>query len=561
MQYIIGVIIILLCLFITGYYLRKKYYKEIDRLESWKIDVTNRPVSSELTKVKQLNITGQTEEMFERWRNEWDEIAANEFPVLEELLFDAEEFIDKYRFGKAKEVQKKISEKLTETETKIEAILTELNDLVSSEEKNRLEIEELQELYRELRKTLLAHRHNYGKSEVILEKMLDEITEQFVQFEENTDHGNYLQARELVLSIKNQLDNIKYKMDSIPNLLVECQSIIPSQIDEIREGYRQMLEQGYVLHHLHFEKETAQLEDELNNYKEKIEQTEVEDVEKGLEQIKESIELFYDLLEKEVYAKHTVQVNRSETKSLLEIIQVANNRLKEETLVVQQSYQLLDNELELERHLEKQLTQLHKRFEIVEAKLNEEDTAQTIISEELLAIKAELEHIQSEQENLMVKLQTLRKDEISAREKIKELTRNINEVARMVERSNVPGLPIEYEHLMEDATESIENVFMSLDEKPLNMAAVQKYLDVAVISVTSLVDTTTELIENMSLAEKVIQYGNRYRSKYPSVAKGLDEAEMFFRSFDYRKALEQAATSIEEVEPGAINKIEKLLSE
>jgi septation ring formation regulator len=64
-----------------------------------------------------------------------------------------------------------------------------------------------------------------------------------------------------------------------------------------------------------------------------------------------------------------------------------------------------------------------------------------------------------------------------------------------------------------------------------------------------------ELIENVMLAEKAIQYGNRYRSQYPSVAKGLSEAEKAFRHYDYQDALEQAAASIEGVDPEALKKI------
>ena len=42
------------------------------------------------------------------------------------------------------------------------------------------------------------------------------------------------------------------------------------------------------------------------------------------------------------------------------------------------------------------------------------------------------------------------------------------------------------------------------------------------------------MMENARLAEKVIQYGNRYRSQYPSVSKALTEAEKSFRDFDYQ---------------------------
>ena len=200
----------------------------MDRLEAWKIDLFNRPIMDEMSKVKQLNMTGQTEELFEGWRNQWDDIVTVKLPDLEEMLFDAEEFIDKYRFNKAKGVQQEINNTLQATEKEINKIVEELHELVGSEEKNRTEIEQLKELYRETKKTLLAHRHNFGKSEKFLEAQLDDVTKKFHDFDEKTEHGNYLEARELVLSIHDQLVKIKHNMDLIPQLLIECQSLIPS---------------------------------------------------------------------------------------------------------------------------------------------------------------------------------------------------------------------------------------------------------------------------------------------------------------------------------------------
>ncbi|MDE3839921.1 septation ring formation regulator EzrA [Bacillus methanolicus] len=561
MEYIIGALIIIFCLFLTGFFIRKKYYKEIDRLESWKIDIMDRPVLDEMSKIKQLNMTGQTEELFERWRHEWDEIVTTDLPDVEELLFDAEEYIDKYRFGKAKEIIALIEEKLSKTEEKIQCILTELNDLVGSEEKNRTEIEELKELYRESKKTLLAHRHNFGRAENELERKLDEIIGKFQEFDEKTKNGNYLEARETVLFIKERLEKIKQKMDDIPRLLLECQTSLPSQIKELKEGYREMASQGYVLDHIPLEKETERFEKQLEVYLSYIEKLEIEEVQKGIEELKEGIELLFDLLEKEVHAKHFISQNVQGAKEILDITLEENEKLKLESDHVQESYHLQEQELEVLTRSEKRLAHLEKRYELLLERLAQNDTAQTVLSEELQEMKAVLDQVRDEQREFEEKLLALRKDEMEAREQVKDLSKKVGEMIRLVSKSNIPGLSQEYQYLLEDAKESIQNVIDRLEEKPLNINSVRKYLEVAVLTVNKLMDSTIELVENAKLAEKVIQYGNRYRSRYPSVEKGLQEAETAFRNYDYRQAIEQAAASIEEIEPGALRKIEAMLSE
>lgn len=561
MEYIIGAFIIIFCLFLTGFFIRKKHYKEIDRLESWKINIMDRPVLDEMAKVKQLNMTGQTEELFEKWRHEWDEIVTTDLPDVEELLFDAEEYIDKYRFGKAKEVTALIEEKLSKTEEKIQCILTELNDLVGSEEKNRTEIEELKELYRECKKNLLAHRHSYGNAENELERELEEVIGKFQEVDEKTKNGNYLEAREIVLFIKERLEKIRQKMDAIPRLLLECQTNLPAQLNELKEGYREMVSQGYVLDHIPLEKETEQYEKQLEKFLSFIEKLEIEEVEKGIDELKDGIEFLFDLLEKEVYAKHFISKNVQGAKELLEASLEENEKLRMESEHVQESYHLPEQELEVLKRSEKHLAFLEKRYELLLNRIEQNDTAQTVLSEELQEMKAMLDAVRDEQRAFEEKLKALRKDEMEAREQVKDLTKKVGEMIRLVSKSNIPGLSQDYQYLLEEAKESIQNVIDRLEEKPLNMNSVRKYLEVAVLTVNKLTDSTNELVENAKLAEKVIQYGNRYRSRYPSVAKGLQEAEAAFRNYDYRLALEQAAASIEEIEPGALKKIETLLSE
>lgn len=198
---------------------------------------------------------------------------------------------------------------------------------------------------------------------------------------------------------------------------------------------------------------------------------------------------------------------------------------------------------------------------MLEHKIKSQSTPHTVLREELAEVKEHIEEISDEQTAFAEKLQALRKDEMSAREKVKELSKKVAETIRLITKNNVPGVSQEYKYLIQDAKESIDNVLAKLDEKPLNIPSVQQYLEVAVLTVDKAADSVSDMIETILLAEKVIQYGNRYRSSYPSIDNGLREAEASFRSYEYKKALEQAASSIEEVDPGAIKRIEELITE
>ncbi|MEL3972573.1 septation ring formation regulator EzrA [Rossellomorea oryzaecorticis] len=560
MQYVIAGIILILILFLIGVLSRKKYYTEIDRYEAWKVDIMNRPIPEELSKVKQLNMTGQTEKLFEGWRQGWDEIVAVQLPDIEELLFDAEEFTDKFRFKKTKETLAKIDRVLTETETKIDKILQELNELVGSEEKNREEIEFLQEEYRGSKKQLLAYRHTYGQAAKKIEAVLDTLAKEIEQFNELTDQGNYLDAREIVLNLGQEMKAIAYKMESIPKLTADCENILPSQLSELEAGFTEMKEQGYILEHIEVEKEVNALNETLAGFTAHLQSLEVEEVEEGLQEIKSKVEMLYDLLEKEVHARHFVLQYKDETTEGLIKAKEENDDIQYEVNLVQQGYHLHESDLKAPQELQKNIIQLSKRHELVMNKVENNKTAYTTLSDELKEIRNALEVLNGEQSEFALFLQNLRKDELTTREKIAELKKKTAEASRMIAKSNVPGLPADYDDLLNEVHRKIEQVNASLTEKPLNMKFIQETLLEAADTVDHFYNKTRELIENVVLSEKIIQYGNRYRSRYSTVREGLQAAEEAFRQYDYRKALEEAATTIEKVEPGALKKIEKMIN-
>ncbi|MCJ8009600.1 septation ring formation regulator EzrA [Lederbergia wuyishanensis] len=565
MEYIVEVvitsIILVLILFIVGYFMRKKLYKEIDRLESRKLELMNRPVMEEMTKVKKLNMTGQTEEMFERWRGMWDEIIAVQLPNIDEMLFYAEEYSDKYRFNKAKETHLNIEKMLEDIEAQITQILDELEELTGSEEKNREEIEGLLEQYRNSKKNVLAHRHIYGVAAEKFEQLLDAVGEKIANYEELTNNGDYLDARKVVITLASELEQLIIKMEKVPDLLTECQTVIPSQKSELKDGFQEMMQQGFILEHLDIENQFEQIDKALETYIGFLKATETEEVENGLEEIKEKIDTLYDLLEKEVYAKHHILQENEVVDTTLQQLRDINNNITHETKIVQHSYQLLNDDLEAPSKLEKNLSQLSNRYELLKARIIEEKTAFTLLSEELKEIDEQVKALQQEQNDFIEKLQNLRKDELEVRSNIEILQKKIKEIISLVKKSRMPGLPGDFQSLYEQAEEQIGDVIKSLDEKPLNIKAVQKFLFDATDTVEYLYTRTEEHIENARLAEQVIQYGNRYRGRNPQLRANLEKAEQAFRNYEYKSALEQAATAVEEIEPGALKRIEEIFKE
>ncbi|KYC93505.1 MULTISPECIES: septation ring formation regulator EzrA [Bacillus] len=556
MELVIGLLVILLALFAAGYFFRKKIYTEIDRLESWKIEILNRSIVEEMSKIKHLKMTGETEEFFERWREEWDEIVTAHLPKVEELLYDAEENADKYRFKKANQVLVHIDDLLTAAESNIEGILREISDLVTSEEKSRGEIEQVRERYSKARKNLLAYSHLYGELYNSLETDLDEIWSGIKEFEEETEGGNYIKARKVLLEQDRRLDQLQTYIDDVPKLLADCKQTVPNQIAKLKDGYREMTEKGYKLEHIQIEKELETLTNQVKRAEHALlEELDVDEASAILQLIDETIQSMYEQLEGEVEAGQSVLSKMPELIIAYEKLEEEKDRTKTETELVKESYQLTAGEIGRQHAFEKQMETIGRLLEQAREKLDGEHVAYSLLIEEVEAIEKQMEEAQKEHAEYRENLQALRKEELQARETLMHLQKTISDTARMLQKSNVPGIPEQVKDKLETANHHIEKTVSQLEELPLNMEEAAKHLNEAEKMVAEVSEEAEELVIQVKLIERIIQYGNRFRSQNHILSEQLKEAERLFYAYSYNEAYEMAAAAVEKAAPGAVKKI------
>src|SRR5690625_6462793 len=98
MEYFIGGILLIIVLLLIAILFRKRLYNSVDYYEEWKLQIMNRNVGAELSKMKSLNLKGDTKNKFEHWQAKWDEIVYNELSKTEEELYEAEHYIDGFDF-------------------------------------------------------------------------------------------------------------------------------------------------------------------------------------------------------------------------------------------------------------------------------------------------------------------------------------------------------------------------------------------------------------------------------------------------------------------------------
>lgn len=555
MQYIIIPIVILLVIIFVLLQQQRKHRKILQSLEEQKHEMQHKPINEELTKVKALNMNGQTEEMFDRWRQMNDEIKVTYVKEINELLYDIEDHIGSFKFKKATKLEEEIKEYLKRAKQSQEKIISELDELIGSEEKNRIEIEELNEKYKGARKTLLAHQHAFGDALPALEERLEAFTPKSEEFNELTENGNYLEARSLVEQLQQEAESFLKLIHDIPTLLTDVQTNIPTALAEIRGGYAEMEGQGYYLRHLELIDAFEQVDEEVQDLKKDMRNLELDTIRQRIEDLNETIDYFYNVLENEVMAKQYLDKYCDGMFSKITKLQQSLRHTITEAEYVQESYHLSEEEADIPRECLRQLELLQKRYDLVAMQVREGKSAYSSLRDELKVIDLTVEKTMNIHEEFSKRMKNLRVDEEDARQRLASVERQLQATERMLHKANMPGIPAQLQTDLESVAEHIYVVQEGLLQVPLDMNDVSDKVAQAEQAMQDVSQAAHQLIDDVQAIERIIQYGNRYRAANARLDERLTEAEKAFVKAQYKNALEEAGAAVEEVEPGALDKI------
>lgn len=558
MNYIIPIIIVLLVFVVVIFVYRKKHHTEISRLDQKRLDIQNKPVLEELSKVKSLNMSGQAEEMFERWRNKWSELIDVELPKIDELLMNVEDHVDKFQFKKASVIEAEIDGIIDNCDEEMILILNELNELMKSEEESRVEIEKLQLDYRTARKTLLAHQYSFGAAGVPLEQRLEVFPAQFKEYDRLTAEGNYLQAKQIVEELDVKGEEIFKLISEIPNLLTEIQHKIPGDLKDIRTGHKEMEEQSFFLLHLEIPEKIEEIEEKLPLFKEEVVALNTERVINEIKKIKVEIDSYYDALEKEAHAKMFVDTHFEKLGESLREVNEFVDELKDESDLVQKSYHLSDEEIAVPIQARSAVGSYNQRYELLAVEVQEQQSAYSSLKEEVEDLQS-LIHKQAQiAKAYSEKLDNLRVHENDGRKQLTQLEKRLHRLERKIQKANIPGVPEEIDARCAEVDAQLDIIKNELNRIPINVGVIAAGVEKADSLITEAEGVVVEMLENVQLIELLIQYGNRYRTLIPDMDDRLYEAEEAFRNLRFNKALELVATAVEKAEPGALKKMEEI---
>ncbi|HDC9606801.1 TPA: septation ring formation regulator EzrA [Staphylococcus aureus] len=554
---ILAIIVIILIAVGVLFYLRSNKRQIIEKAIERKNEIETLPFDQNLAQLSKLNLKGETKTKYDAMKKDNVESTNKYLAPVEEKIHNAEALLDKFSFNAAQSEIDDANELMDSYEQSYQQQLEDVNEIIALYKDNDELYDKCKVDYREMKRDVLANRHQFGEAASLLETEIEKFEPRLEQYEVLKADGNYVQAHNHIAALNEQMKQLRSYMEEIPELIRETQKELPGQFQDLKYGCRDLKVEGYDLDHVKVDSTLQSLKTELSFVEPLISRLELEEANDKLANINDKLDDMYDLIEHEVKAKNDVEETKDIITDNLFKAKDMNYTLQTEIEYVRENYYINESDAQSVRQFENEIQSLISVYDDILKEMSKSAVRYSEVQDNLQYLEDHVTVINDKQEKLQNHLIQLREDEAETEDNLLRVQSKKEEVYRRLLASNLTSVPERFIIMKNEIDHEVRDVNEQFSERPIHVKQLKDKVSKIVIQMNTFEDEANDVLVNAVYAEKLIQYGNRYRKDYSNVDKSLNEAERLFKNNRYKRAIEIAEQALESVEPGVTKHIEE----
>ncbi|HDE0763339.1 septation ring formation regulator EzrA [Staphylococcus aureus] len=554
---ILAIIVIILIAVGVLFYLRSNKRQIIEKAIERKNEIETLPFDQNLAQLSKLNLKGETKTKYDAMKKDNVESTNKYLAPVEEKIHNAEALLDKFSFNASQSEIDDANELMDSYEQSYQQQLEDVNEIIALYKDNDELYDKSKVDYREMKRDVLANRHQFGEAASLLETEIEKFEPRLEQYEVLKADGNYVQAHNHIAALNEQMKQLRSYMEEIPELIRETQKELPGQFQDLKYGCRDLKVEGYDLDHVKVDSTLQSLKTELSFVEPLISRLELEEANDKLANINDKLDDMYDLIEHEVKAKNDVEETKDIITDNLFKAKDMNYTLQTEIEYVRENYYINESDAQSVRQFENEIQSLISVYDDILKEMSKSAVRYSEVQDNLQYLEDHVTVINDKQEKLQNHLIQLREDEAEAEDNLLRVQSKKEEVYRRLLASNLTSVPERFIIMKNEIDHEVRDVNEQFSERPIHVKQLKDKVSKIVIQMNTFEDEANDVLVNAVYAEKLIQYGNRYRKDYSNVDKSLNEAERLFKNNRYKRAIEIAEQALESVEPGVTKHIEE----
>ncbi|HDK7926596.1 TPA: septation ring formation regulator EzrA [Staphylococcus aureus] len=554
---ILAIIVIILIAVGVLFYLRSNKRQIIEKAIERKNEIETLPFDQNLAQLSKLNLKGETKTKYDAMKKDNVESTNKYLAPVEEKIHNAEALLDKFSFNASQSEIDDANELMDSYEQSYQQQLEDVNEIIALYKDNDELYDKCKVDYREMKRDVLANRHQFGEAASLLETEIEKFEPRLEQYKVLKADGNYVQAHNHIAALNEQMKQLRSYMEEIPELIRETQKELPGQFQDLKYGCRDLKVEGYDLDHVKVDSTLQSLKTELSFVEPLISRLELEEANDKLANINDKLDDMYDLIEHEVKAKNDVEETKDIITDNLFKAKDMNYTLQTEIEYVRENYYINESDAQSVRQFENEIQSLISVYDDILKEMSKSAVRYSEVQDNLQYLEDHVTVINDKQEKLQNHLIQLREDEAEAEDNLLRVQSKKEEVYRRLLASNLTSVPERFIIMKNEIDHEVRDVNEQFSERPIHVKQLKDKVSKIVIQMNTFEDEANDVLVNAVYAEKLIQYGNRYRKDYSNVDKSLNEAERLFKNNRYKRAIEIAEQALESVEPGVTKHIEE----
>lgn len=532
-----------------------KYKKYISFLDKEKNQLESAPVVAELSKIETIIKNDKMEEKYKGWQNAFEEIKENDISTMNDYIFNLDTILEHREYNKFNEEYSKAELHLYKIRTKINNLLEEIQDINQSEEKYRDIIIKLKAKYRELNARFEKSKEAYEGIESIIELQFENIEKRFQDFEIFMEKNEYSEVIHIVKAIDTMIDHMSIVIEEAPDLVLLSTKVIPKRIEQITTTYEEMQQEAYPLEYLNIEYNIEESLKNVNKIFDRVKVLNLEDCMFELRTMLEYLDSIFNEFDKEKIARKEYEDEKGNFEEKLEKIANVVKDVYGQIENIKNMYDLTEQDIHVIDDVNLRLVALKKDYKKSIKKLSNSKVPYSKISEDLEEYTELLKKIEEDLDVSLKSLGNMYDDEMRAHEQLDEIQELLKESKARIRKYKLPLISNTYFIQLTEANEAIAEIIKELENKPIVIQTLNTRVDTARDLVLKLYNTTNDMLNMASKTERLIIYGNKYRSTNNRVEQGLKLAEQLFFKGNYEKALKTAIDTLEVVDKNIKNKM------
>ena len=370
------------------------------------------------------------------------------------------------------------------------------------------------------------------------------------------DKNDYVSVEKIVVKLEKDINTLKEYLEKTPDLVLISTLMIPNKIEETKTLYFRMQRDGFPLDYLNIEYNIKEIEEKVNTIVEKMKSFELENTDVELKTMLEYFNTIFNSFEKERESKDIFRENIKKLKKKLEGVNKIIYDIYLQMDDIKSTYDLSENEIGKFNIISKSLEKINEDYKVLYEHGKGKTFAYSKLVEELDGLGNRLTRLQDDLDYQLKSITSMKDDEYRAKEQLNMIQNLLVQSKNKLKDYKIPVIPNSYYIELEEAGEAIREIIKELAKKPIVIKILNIRVDTARDLVFKIFNKTNDIVKSVITCEKLIVYGNRYRTTYKEIDDALNEAEELFRKGKYKQSMDVSIKAISNVDNTVIAKFE-----